>query len=746
VGSVSWALLVTLVVVLGLSLFATVHRRRELERMGESLGERRLAERSGSKEAQLQHPVVDLSRCLGCATCVAACPEDGVLDLVHGQAMVVNGARCVGVAACERECPVGAITVTIANLEEREDVPALGPNLEAIGSPGLFLAGEVTAQARIKTAIEHGTFVADEVARRPRVRSLVPIEEPLDLLVVGAGPAGLACLLQARAHGLSVLAVDQERQVGGTVAKYPRRKLVLTEPVDVPHAGRLERRSYSKEELIGLWQGIALKEALPIQGGATFQGLERDGQGLYRVHTSAGTYVAHNVCLAIGRRGSPRRLGVPGEDLPKVTYALLDAHGYAGRRALVVGGGDSAVEAALALAEQEGTEVTLSYRKESFVRVRARNEARLQQAVAEGRLRVLLHSNLLSIEPGVVHLAVEDAGGSRMLALKNDDVFAMVGGTPPIHLLQRAGVSFDRRLRGPAARVTERGTGIVRALGIGFALAFATLVWALLHGDYYALPRAVRPEHAAHHDLAPARGLGLAFGVLGSVLIGVNLLYLARRAPGSRLRWGSLSAWMTSHVATGILAFLCVLLHSAMAPRDTVGGHAFWALAVLLVTGAVGRYLYSYVPRAANGRELELEEAKRELEALPAGEGDARRFHERACRDVFALADATQWSHSFPRRLLALLGVQFGLRRLMREIQRRGREEGVSERIVHDTVELARVAHRRALMVAHYEDLRALSSTWRWLHRWVAALLVLLVVVHVTAALVYDVHAPEVSR
>ncbi len=726
----SWLLLGAVVLVLAAALLleGRVHRAHLAER----LAERRDARRRGSHAGELQVPHVDLSRCLGCGTCIEACPEEGVLELIHGQAMVVHGARCIGHGRCAAECPTGAIAVTLADVEERRDLPHLDERLESPDAPGLFLAGEVTGYALVRTAIAQGTAVADEVARRARAGA-PRADDAWDLCIVGAGPAGLACSLQARKHGLSFLTLEQE-ELGGTVAKYPRRKLVMTQPVELPLHGRLSATSYRKEELIELWSTVAREHELPIHTGVRFLGVATGPDGLHRVRHEQGEVVARHVCLALGRRGSPRKLGVPGEELPKVAYGLVDAQSYQGRRILVVGGGDSAVEAALGLAEQPGNEVALSYRRPAFFRLKARNEQRLAEAAREGRVALLLETEVTRIDEGAVELARADKAPPLVLA--NDDVFVLAGGVPPFQVLEASGVSFDPARRERRASPGERGSGLRRALLVALVLAAGTLAWVVFFRGYYGLPRAERVDTASHDLLRPSRGVGLAAGCAAALSIVLNLLYLLRRGRRRLFAWGSLRLWMSAHVVTGIAALLGATLHSAMAPQATVGGYSLAALAVLVATGAIGRYLYSFVPRAANGRELELDEARAALAGLSAewDRGDSA-FGARVRAAVEALGDDPTWRASLPRRLLALASAQRRLRHTLSALRAEGRAEGLSREQLDQLEAVARRAQRTGLMASHYEDLRGLLASWRWVHRWAALLLVLLVAAHVLVAL-----------
>ncbi|MCC6672605.1 MAG: NAD(P)-binding domain-containing protein [Planctomycetes bacterium] len=732
-----FAPLLLVFLVLLLALAGLLLRRAELRVVAEGLQARSEAQERGSHAARLQHPHIDLTRCIGCGTCIAACPEEGVLDLVHGQAAVIHGSRCVGHGRCAEACPVQAIALTLGAVQTRNDLPALTPEFEAVGTPGLFLAGEVTGYALIATAVSHGTAVANTIADRLEQERVAPEDaELLDLVIVGAGPAGIACALGAKERGLRTLVLEQQ-ELGGTVAKYPRRKLVMTTPVALPLVGRLAKDTYTKEELLDLWSKIQGEHDLPIRNGMALESLQQEADGTFAVRAGGESFRSRCVCMAIGRRGTPRKLGVPGEELSKVSYALLDAHAYQGLQLLVVGGGDSAIEAAVGLAEQEGNEVTLSYRKGAFTRLKARNERRLQEAEAEGRIRVVLHSEVVEITPGDVYLQVAPPGGeAETLALPNDEVFVFAGGEPPFALLAAAGVSFDPKDRPAQAPLVERGSGLLPALASAAALAAVALGFVLVRDDYYRMPVALRPDSPHHAWLRPGAGVGLALGLAAVALVVTNLAYLLRRSRLGSWLPGSLKGWMTAHVLTGIVALLCVLVHGGVTFRDSAGGHAGLAMAVLVLTGAVGRYVYAFLPRAANGRELVLDEVRSEVGRLSAElDREGRGFADLVRSELHALVQDVRLRGSVPARILALFRQQGRLRRALARLAGQGIRSGVPRDEVRKVLALVRRAERLTLVASHYEDLRLLLASWRYFHRWVALLMVLLVVLHLVHAL-----------
>ncbi|MCA9281568.1 MAG: NAD(P)-binding domain-containing protein [Phycisphaerales bacterium] len=738
----NWALALAPMLVVLLTILAVLRRRGEVRAYARRHLERLEAKERGSDRARLQHPEIDLSQCIGCGACVRACPEEGVLGLMHGQAVIVHGARCVGHGRCADACPTAAIALTLGDLSDRRDLPAVHEDLEAVNVPGLFLAGELSGFALVRTAVSHGVTVADAVSRRRT--AMGPASAPRgetvhELLIVGAGPAGVACSLRAKELGVAYLTIEQSENIGGTVASYPRRKLVMTQPVELPLYGRMDKSTYQKEELIGIWEGLARDHGLNIRTGVQMMGFARRDDGLFVVNTSSGEILARHVCLALGRRGTPRKLGVPGEDLPKVAYSLLDAESYRDRQILVVGGGDSAIEAAVGLAEQPGNHVTLSYRKHAFFRLKARNERQLAEAIGGGRLRVVYESEVESIGPGVVHLRVGQNGSAKTERLANDEVFVFAGGVPPFQLLQSGGVSFDPDDRPESTALANDSRGFLYAqiaLLIGTALV---LFWAVIHSGYYGAPLLIRPSLASHHMLRPSGPIGLMFGVLAVSFFVFNLTYLVKRS----VRWGrwlpgTLRGWMNAHVFTGVSSLLCVLVHCGFALRNVVGGHALVALIIVVVTGAIGRYIYAFIPRAANGREVDLDEVRTRLVSMSSAWDEAGRgYGEEVRREIDHLIHAGRWRPGLLARVGALISGQVRLSRTLRRLRAQGRTGDIPGDEIRDVTLIARRAYRLSLMVTHYEELRALLSSWRYFHRWLALLMVLLTIAHVATALRY---------
>lgn len=410
-------------------------RRKQLAHVG-NVAALKENQRAGLLEPASLHPLIDPLKCMGCGSCVSACPEGNVLGVITGKAQLVNPTHCIGHSACQAACPFEAITLVFGSETRGVDIPTVKPNFET-NLPGIFIAGELGGMGLIRNAVEQGRQALESICKYPGVGNSP--EGLLDVLIVGAGPAGFSASLSAMEHRLKCVTIEQET-LGGTVSHFPRGKLVMTAPVKLPVVGAVTFTETTKEALLSFWQNVEKKTGLKINYRERLEDIvARDGN--YLVKTSKHVYRARTVLLAIGRRGTPRKLGVPGEDLSKVVYRLIDAEQYAGQRVLVVGGGDSALEAATSIAEQPDTEVALSYRSEAFSRAKDKNRRKVEQAQAAGRLKVLFTSNVMEISERQVVL--EQAG--KQISLLNDTVIVSAGGVLPTPFLQKIGIEVETK-------------------------------------------------------------------------------------------------------------------------------------------------------------------------------------------------------------------------------------------------------------------------------------------------------------
>lgn len=421
--------LIPLVVVLtAVKLHARAHKLKSSHH-AEVLKE---AMESGLTEPPSLHPVVDLSVCMGSGACVRACPEKA-LGVINGKSVLVNPSHCIGHGACAPACPVGAIKLVFGTAKRGIDIPQVTPEFET-NVPGLFIAGELGGMGLIRNAVRQGTQAIGTIARRSKGNA------DLDVVIVGAGPSGISASLAAQQNKLRYVTIEQEDSLGGTTYHYPRNKLVMTAPMKLPIIGEIKVREVSKEALMEIWRGVLLKAKPDIRFSERMEEITRE-DGVFVVRSSKGSYRTANVLLAIGRRGTPRKLGAKGEEHPKVVYRLIEAEQYRGCHVLVVGGGDSALEAALDVCEQPGSTVTLSYRGNAFSRVKPKNRERLDKAMADKRIQLFLESTVTEITSGTVLMKK----GEEMLELPNDAIIVCTGGELPTPMLKKIGIMVETK-------------------------------------------------------------------------------------------------------------------------------------------------------------------------------------------------------------------------------------------------------------------------------------------------------------
>lgn len=405
----------------------------------------KIAKEEGLHEPISLHPHIDVDTCIQSGACIEACPEKEILGIKNGKATLINASRCVGHGACFHACPVEAISLVIGTEKRGVDLPHVKQDFET-NVPGLYIAGELGGMGLIKNSVEQGRQAVNNIVKSG-MRSKGP---EYDLVIIGAGPAGISATLEAKRQGLKAVTLEQDT-LGGTVFSFPRSKIVMTSPMDLPLHGKVKLTETKKSELLDLWEKVLNANNISIKENCKVEAITKEGEN-FKIRLSNGTdYLGRTVLLAIGRRGSPRKLNVPGENFEKVAYRLLEPENIEGKNILVVGGGDSAIESALALALQNN--VLLSYRGETFQRIKPKNSVKIKEAIDSGLVDVRFGSNVKDIGEHTVRLLLSDG---NVEVLENDLVYIFAGGELPTQFLQKAGVSITTRFGHPVLKHAKR--------------------------------------------------------------------------------------------------------------------------------------------------------------------------------------------------------------------------------------------------------------------------------------------------
>lgn len=423
------------IVIIFCAVVVAIYLRKQKRESSVVEGKIALAKAEGSYEPVSLHPVVDEGSCIKTGACIAACPEKDILGILNGKARTINASHCIGHGACFHACPTQAITLCIGTEKRGVELPHVNQNFET-NVPGIFIAGELGGMGLIKNAVEQGKQAVDNIVKSLSKKS----NAPFDLVIVGAGPAGISAALNAKKHGLKFIILDQDT-LGGTVFTFPRSKIVMTSAMNLPLHGKVKLYETSKSELLAIWHEVLKKNEIIIHENLKVEAIHREDDHFSVITLTGEKYDTKSVLLSIGRRGTPRKLGVEGESLEKVAYRLLEPELISGKNVLVVGGGDSAIESALLLADQNN--VTLSYRGDAFSRLKPKNNVKIKKATDAQKINVLLNTNPQRITQDSVFLT--DSVSQKETKIENDLVYIFAGGELPTQFLQKIGIQITKK-------------------------------------------------------------------------------------------------------------------------------------------------------------------------------------------------------------------------------------------------------------------------------------------------------------
>ncbi len=416
----------------GIILFYLYKQRRDSRIVEAKIA---IAKEEGLHEPVTLHPVIDVNSCIRSGACISACPEKDIIGIKDGKATIINASHCVGHGACFHACPVEAITLFIGTEKRGVDLPHVDQTFES-NVPGVYIAGEMGGMGLIKNSVEQGKQAVENLTKKID-RS---VDAQYDLIIVGAGPAGISASLAAKRNKLNALLLEQD-SLGGTVFTFPRSKIVMTSAMDLPLHGKVKLFETSKLELLNLWTEVLTRNEIVLKENTKVESITPVEKHFVTKTLNGEELTSRKVLLAIGRRGSPRKLNIPGEEGSNVAYRLLEPELIQGKNIVVVGGGDSAIESALLLADQN--KVTLSYRSEVFGRLKPKNNEKIRAAISTQKVNVLFNSVLTLIEDHQVKMSVKERQGE--LVLKNDLVFIFAGGELPTQFLEKIGIRITKK-------------------------------------------------------------------------------------------------------------------------------------------------------------------------------------------------------------------------------------------------------------------------------------------------------------